>query len=810
MLTSAALVVNAGKSTTTNTDQEERVKKLQEIIANPPAGESYSGCIIANNINNLELSYAPNETIVGIDFNGKPIKVIGETGRKVSTPIIESIDIDTDGANNTLKTAKVTVTCFTLKQLEMFELFFMKPGMNVMVEWGDNSLLMQDKFQLKGDGAPGNSVTGRNAFNRTGKEQVKTPFKRPEEALVINQSDEGNNRDYKTFCENFSKYFRSDTDALANYLTRIERSNGSYDLVAGKVIEYSFSVNADGTYSANFDVSQGNQMTQFVPKNARKGTDTSSEKTAGIDVSDEDTIKKQMAVDFDLDETAFRKMLTKHPDDGGNWMNDWFNFIKINKEQKDTVASSKSYVSLRFILYILMNYAIKEVQGSNPELVDDFFMLKLQKWMVDGKEKFTIPCNSSKFMFSSNEKIIYPLSNPPKFQAPLYTSGSNGKSQLKNPGDKNEIVITSDSSTNDTKIGGYDFHLNVKKLEHLISTTDENYRLPAIEIDTTSDRRLGDALNIFLNYDTVVAHWKRSYTRKDFLDNILSMCNDNSYGLFRLVYGNMGENGAPIKGPTIIDIKFKGYESMNPKKNEITYRFKPTTLKSIVKEFSFNFEMSNLVAGRTLFNSSKFLQEAIEKAKKPNEDVNVESLPLPPDAYKSVDNSTFGNADGWYSINNVELKIIEKKWDKAKKIDKAGGSLNEDPKNTEENKEATTEVANLNEVIKNNSLFFLINEKDDNDLRMLIFKDNPLIQGVIEANNKKNKLPTVSAIDITLTIDGFSGFNCGHYFNIDGIPEIYNQLGVFQIMNTKHNISKDGWTTTIEASHHYMNKKEGD
>ena len=61
---------------------------------------------------------------------------------------------------------------------------------------------------------------------------------------------------------------------------------------------------------------------------------------------------------------------------------------------------------------------------------------------------------------------------------------------------------------------------------------------------------------------------------------------------------------------------------------------------------------------------------------------------------------------------------------------------------------------------------------------------------------------------MTIVIDGFSGFRCGQYFNIDGIPEIYNQIGVFQITNTKHNIQKDGWSTTIEAEFRIINKKK--
>jgi len=63
-------------------------------------------------------------------------------------------------------------------------------------------------------------------------------------------------------------------------------------------------------------------------------------------------------------------------------------------------------------------------------------------------------------------------------------------------------------------------------------------------------------------------------------------------------------------------------------------------------------------------------------------------------------------------------------------------------------------------------------------------------------------------LTVSLTIDGFSGLSPGQYFNIDGVPEIYNKIGVFQITNTKHSVSNDGWTTSIEADHRIVNKNK--
>ena len=63
----------------------------------------------------------------------------------------------------------------------------------------------------------------------------------------------------------------------------------------------------------------------------------------------------------------------------------------------------------------------------------------------------------------------------------------------------------------------------------------------------------------------------------------------------------------------------------------------------------------------------------------------------------------------------------------------------------------------------------------------------------------------MTPIEVTLTIDGLSGFSCGEYFHIDGVPETYNRDGVFQITNIKHSINNDGWLTTIEAGWRIIN-----
>jgi hypothetical protein len=267
--------------------------------------------------------------------------------------------------------------------------------------------------------------------------------------------------------------------------------------------------------------------------------------------------------------------------------------------------------------------------------------------------------------------------------------------------------------------------------------------------------------------------------------------------LYNLVYGSEIENGKP----SIIDVRFSPQTSVKETKVE-SYRFKPTTIDSIVKEFSFNFEMSNLVAGRTIFNSGKFL--ALAKEQNPN--ANVGELSLPAEAYKAIDNSTFGNADGYYSINNIEFRRISDNFQKAKQSEVSGSTV----QTAENTSPDTTKAADdLSEVIKTKSVNFIIDENATSNKKVvLIYKDQSFLREKIAESEQKKNRPVTSPISVSITIDGFSGFRCGQYFNVDGIPEIYNQIGVFQITNTKHNVSKEGWKTTIEADFRIVKKEK--
>jgi hypothetical protein len=83
----------------------------------------------------------------------------------------------------------------------------------------------------------------------------------------------------------------------------------------------------------------------------------------------------------------------------------------------------------------------------------------------------------------------------------------------------------------------------------------------------------------------------------------------------------------------------------------------------------------------------------------------------------------------------------------------------------------------------------------------LIYKDSSLIQAKIP----KAQTGTIGLtfLEATITMDGIAGISCGEYFLIDGVPEIYNQKGYFQVLNVKHSIKENRWTTILEIAYRF-------
>lgn len=716
IMTSGAKVIKSGGPANTKAETIERIK---EIIQNN-TGVEYKGCIISNQIN-PSLNYSLGQTLVGFDFTGKPITAVGEFGRKISMPIIESVNIKTDGVGNALLTADVNVRCFSLKQFEMFELFFCKAGMHILIEYGDNS--------------------SADTLNQ----------------VMINKSD------YDTFLKAFKSFTDPNIKQFAKYLKACETSNGSYGRVAGTLTNYYYSIEQDGTYSVQLEISNSNEYNAALP------TDFIGRYKAFDAPSKDVPVWKQWTNKLLNDLPGLNKdMILKLNEN--EWKNHFFNWGKINEDEIDKTASNEPFLSLKFILEILANNTAN--QGNNS----DFILFKGDYFKIKDSNERIIPITVHNNMISSNNDIIFPNETLPEF---TFNSGSGQIERIKN-------------STIDGSIGVGNDKLSLipNKEITFIDPLEKNTILKLVEIKDKNNQKLvdlkiGNALNIFVSYRVVGEAWEKNTKNIDFIIDILDKINETSFGLFKLRIGSLYEGAQQ----TVIDTKLYPLNTEQPD-NRKQYRFKPTTMNSNVRDFKFNFELTDEVAAGTIFNASKFLANV--KAVKEGNPENKDSINISAELYQSIDYSAFSTADGYFCINAVQYEQLipsEKK-------------LNQE----ETNKSNVPSEAEKAAKFQAYNYFQEKFKFKKGVVKTLIYDDYSFVNTELGLNSEdvRSRFELVTPITVNLTIDGISGITCGETFRVDGIPEQYNRLGQFQITNTNQVISSEqGWTTEIEGMFMY-------
>jgi len=752
ILTSPALVTK--QSSDTKLTLKERAEKFQDIINNTFAAssmDSYKGCIITNKIQNKDNSYQLGPSHIGVDFRGNRINVDGETNRAIPNPIIESLQIDTDGTGNTLKIATVGVRLFSLKQLEMFELFYLKPGMNLLLEFGNNQSVFAD-------------IRRDYIKNRYGENSEKTQTEGAQNVINLQKVlvDKSN---YDSFCSNFSELSIGDMKALQKYYKRVEDSRGTYEQVAGKVLDYTYSIEENGTYVVVLKITAGNEVSRAIPKS----TTTASGKTKGTTVKPDDfnTWINQIEVDFGLPQLS--EVVTKSDDSKY-----FFNWGVANADKGYESLSKKPYITLGFVIDKILNHNVLV----NAGFIDDALVgIGKQKFYTDangGGEMEMILANSAEALISSNENVIFPG------QLPSFIKDKTENTIVLKT-DKNGNIETTDCNINDLEYTIKNSTLFVENEKKHDTSPDEVKDYIQVYSKDGDDIKLGNALNIFINYEAVLSLWRKAYTMLDFLEGILDMVNDNSYGLIKLILGTIEGGKFPA---FIVDGKLRQDKktlqgimtSVDP-----TYRFRPTTISSIVKEFTYDFNMSENVAGRTLFNSYAYIAQT-KAGKNPD---NEQLLGIQKDAYESVDFYRTQNADGWYSLNYVDIKSIEKQQAKAQNNNGLEQSTGTKSKTQED----------VSKVIDASSKKF----KTNNGTKILIFQNEKVVSRYVAKSFYEKNKSLLTPIEISITIDGISGISCGEYFKCDGVPEIHNVIGAFQIENVKHSVTPDGWYTTLDA-----------
>ena len=699
MLTSGAVVLK-GKDVNIN-----------KLFASQKYGpDAYYGCVLTNTTDTSKL-YQTGNTIVGYDLNGKEIITDNEKNRRVSPPIIFSVEIDTDGGNNTLKTAHIKIKVFTLKQLEMFELFFLRPSMNVVLEYGWNS-------DIRAGGVLGNSIKNvtieKNLFAK---------------------------KNWETYKKDYVNFF-TDKKKISEYIKILKDTDGNYDFMIGRVTNFNYSPQEDGTYDVMVEVSAGNEL-QLWPAYAAARGSSNTNKQDKIVVTNYASFIKKIAIDLEIPE-----LQTSIFKNEKIWKNEFFNYGITNEKQKNTGVSKVPYISFKAIIEIINNLKIIRKEGEG--IIYDSYKYKGEA---------IIPVTSNPYIMSTNPYVIIPGDLPDI----IVTKQS----------EENRIVVsTDDSKRQNCKINEKSFNLNTKQIFDFkefkeITTTD-------IEIESISGEKIpklvntGNLLNIFFSYERFLEIKDAASSIADILTPILQTINDAMLGLCRLEIQNIDD------GPSIGKLEIVDRKTQHPLKSATlpSYTFKVGPIFSIVKNLTFNMEMSTLMQAQALYST----QLAIAKQnKKTSTDASKEI----DNQFVSADLSYAPNADGYFSVNDMEVTIIREM--KTPIVTTPAGDEKE-------------EVERLKESIKSKFTKFLIGGK----IKNVIYQDSGLIQLYLLPKLNSNSL-ALTYLNITLAIDGMAGFSCGEYFNIQGIPEIYNKNGHFQILNVKQGIDENGWKTTIEA-----------
>ena len=695
-------------------------KHIKEIIHTqkwPTTENTYYGCVISNS-SDVKNMYQTGATICGYDLNGKPILAENEINRRVSLPIITQIEIDTDGNNNTLKEAKVDLKVFTLKQLEMFELFFLRPAMDVVLEFGYGSDIRKSSNSIE-----------KNLFVGKGYAEWERRF-----IKIFSRADNA----YKI--------------AKQQYLDVLKETEYDYDYMAGKVTNFNFSPDTDGTYNVSITISSGNELQMWMPLKQASQTGKIARGSNEKVVPYLQWLNK-LAADINLPKLIETNSFKKKTGTKYELEKEFFNWGIINKDEKDTNYSKDSYISFRLIFEILNN---SQIFTNKPQQIKAFY--------YEDKERMkpVMPVSSWKTIISTNPVFILP-GNLPKIQV----------ADL--PNKKDEILLDT-TAFYECSINGYSFNLTTEQLYN--DSSSNPIPIP---------KHTGNLLNVFIKYETFVRVFNEAYTQGDIVNSLLAEINLNMFGLCKLELqkeDDSSNNGAL----TIADRKLKNL-FQNTENSEI-YRFKIGALNSIVKEFEFNMEMSELMQGQAMFSAEYDMLKIIEQGKTDNKRIVAEN-----EEYASADLSFLPNADGYCSINKVGVELVReaKRWNNL-----LTSSL--DVEAQVKNEETEAEKINNQDVLKNNYIRFKPDNSNRNsDTNHMIYQDPALVQYHIP--KKQSGTTVLTFLDVTVAIDGTSGLSCGEYFNIDGIPEIYNRNGYFQITNVKHGLSENEWKTTIEASY---------
>lgn len=581
--------------------------------------------------------------------------------------------------------------------------------------------------------------------------------------------DVSNEDEVKSFYQNLGNFTDQDPvptadgnkpSILSRYQTprykQLEKANGRYGFVAGTVVDFSYTPEGNSQYSCTTEITSVSKAMTML-RNRKQKEERSQENE---DQAKNETIGATIKLDlFQYFNLKFRGQLEKLAEDGGDVVKVSEVGSDINR-RTDAPEGNTYYVSWKKIEEIVNDYST-HVAGN----------VRTFEW------------NSAASIISNFNAGDYQTENgkPPlnlRTLDPLICvvdSGgqSNGKfRQFSKQNDAIKEAFNDDSPLNDTRRQGFMYNLYIE------------YQL-VVEAFEKKETVMG-AMKYMLNLAS-----KACFDIWDF--KVVSDTNT-----FRVIDRNMTQSKA-VDG------------ILNSSSDE--FEFQPNTRLSILRDFSFDTNMADLMKSQIIVQSNAKREGSNKNAAVnsrddsnaqffkgafPGQDLVLGELGKPKESEASKEESPEEqNFDRAYEMpRTLEVADEEAGGWFGGYLGGIGGRTGEDARKSAVEAFYDSGPENLR------GLVYLTEQTGGASLAqtfsaVLQADDSPL--SGINGNNTLN-------INAQLTLDGIGGFCAFQTMKIKNIPRVFESEGIFTIDSVTHNVSTDDWTTELKTSFVLQNK----
>lgn len=751
---------------------------------------------------NFELRYG-SETgpgIIGVDFDGNPLRVTGRGLRPA--PVITSLEVEE--SKDGFRTCDLSITAYTTEQVDFLSSYLLEPGFHLLVEWGWNT--NDGISQIVGNGG---SVTP---------------------------------------CD-LAKY-----DQWRYIKTKREESNFHYDACLGFVGGGGISFGEDETYEITIKTRGIGEIAEYMQVH-RTSPNTSS--------TDSDSSKifnpEQIENTEDLGQRLFKLMFNRLPSDkqmssvkamseDSKWT-DVANFVNMDPEVVEDfhgrlsdaqtlysrttdevkiptdvpLLSKEGFIRLELAFEILNKYAVplEPVNSGDCEKFSRNKKIRIDKTVI----------RAFPHMFSTDKtKLFIPNTKAPNFKF------IESLSQIDNLDQAKEFISFEnlDSEENLQNLhpptaGGGETPYAFPSIEELtgdmkpVNQTDETFIPP-----TAKPYFWGWLRNLYINFDffcEVIS--KPNFFIRDvvyeLLNGLSSSC--NSLWNFQIVE-SPEENGDGDHELVVIDASFNGEVDFE---SDTIKAFQTRGVNSPFQDISFNVDMEGdlmssifqarmeqdtegNVEGRDSFHyrASVFGDKKVDNVGK-----ILQNWADPDDGSGDGDGAESASAGGGVGGSSEQVGSGKTDLDDSEKrkqiyqilTQKAGVFLKIQDREISGNLDVKRQMFDFNSGNNANieDILFLGTWNDPLALKKIYYIDlgrHEEIEGY-EGRTKEDSLkfnpPFGGMGDISFVVDGVSGFKPSDRFKLIGLPENFSS-GIFQITDISQGISQDGWITSISAT----------